>query len=175
MPDGSLLKVVKKAMFVMAIASVRTFDPSSAAGEITRFVENASGVAAAAVYAPELVKTEQRWLMDTGCPYDLTTRGSIPADWHTEIYQGDPVVLATANGETQCADRIEYPIAAFSNTDGKARTWKHGPREVVSAQPYILDSTPDVLSIGYRCQELGYALYWAPHSDSHVYEFAEWK
>ena len=61
--------------------------------------------------------------MDTGCPYDLTTRGSIPADWHTEIYQGDPVVLATANGEIQCADRIEYPIAAFSNTDGKARKW----------------------------------------------------
>ena len=123
-------------------------------------MESASGVAAAAVYAPELIKTEQRWLMDTGCPYDLTTRGSIPADWHTEIYQSDPVVLATANGEIQSVDRIEYPIAAFTETNGKARTWKHGPREVVSAQPYVLDSTPDVLSIGYRCQELGYAFYW---------------
>ena len=93
--------MVKKAMFATAIASVRTFDPSSPAGAITRLVDSASGVAAAAVYAPELIKTEQRWLMDAGCPYDLTTRGSIPADWHTEIYQSDPVVLATANGEIQ--------------------------------------------------------------------------
>ncbi len=58
--------------------------------------------------------------MDTGCPYDLTTRGSIPAEWHTEIYQSDPVVLATANGEIQSVDRIEYPIAAFTETNGKA-------------------------------------------------------
>ena len=108
-------------------------------------------MAAAAVYAPELLKTEQRWLMDTGCPYDLTTRGSIPAEWHSEIYLSDPVVSATANGEIQSVDRVEYPTAAFTNTDGKARKWKHGPREVGSAQPYVLDSTPDVRSIGYRC------------------------
>ena len=62
--DGCLLKMVKKAMFATAIASVRTFDPSSPAGAITRLVESASGVAAAAVYAPELIKTEQRWLVD---------------------------------------------------------------------------------------------------------------
>ena len=37
--DGGLLKMVKKAMFATAIASVRTFDPSSPAGAITRLVE----------------------------------------------------------------------------------------------------------------------------------------
>ncbi len=113
--------MVKKAMYATAIASVQTFDPSSPAGTITRLVESANGVAAAAVYAPELLKTDQRWLMDSGCPYDLTTRGSIPAEWHSENYRSDPVVLATANREIQSVDRVEYPIAAFTNTDGKAR------------------------------------------------------
>ncbi len=84
--------MAKKAMIATAIASVRTFDPSSPAETISRLVERAKGVVAAAVYAPELLKTEQRWLMDTGCPYDLTTRGSIPAEWQSEIYQSDPVV-----------------------------------------------------------------------------------
>ncbi len=107
-------------MFATAIATVRTYDPSSPAGTITRLVESANGVAVAAVCAPELLKTEQRWLMDTGCPYDLTTRGSIPAEWQSEIYQSDPVVLATANREIQSVDRVEYPIAASTNTDGKA-------------------------------------------------------
>ena len=32
------------------------------------------------------------------------------------------------------------------------------------AEPYILDSTPDVLSIGRRCVEDGYAFYWEPYS-----------
>ncbi len=61
--DGSLLNMAKKAMFAAAIASVRTYDPLSPAGTITRLLESANGVAAAAVYAPESLKTEQRWLM----------------------------------------------------------------------------------------------------------------
>ena len=32
------------------------------------------------------------------------------------------------------------------------------------AEPYILDSTPDVLSIGRRCVEDGYAFHWEPYS-----------
>ena len=78
--------------------------PYAPVDTVGRLAENAGGVAAAAVSSPELLKAEQRWLMDTGCPYDLTTRGSIPAEWHTEIYQSYPVVLATANGEIQSVD-----------------------------------------------------------------------
>ena len=88
-------------MFATAIACVRTFDPKAPAETVGRAAENAIGKAAAAVSPPELFKTEQRWLMDTGCPYDLTTRGSIPSDWLDAIYQDVPVVLATANGEIQ--------------------------------------------------------------------------
>ena len=32
------------------------------------------------------------------------------------------------------------------------------------AEPYILDATPDVLSIGRRCAEDGYAFQWEPYS-----------
>ena len=31
-------------------------------------------------------------------------------------------------------------------------------------EPYILDSTPNVLSVGYRCQERGWGFYWEPWS-----------
>ena len=32
------------------------------------------------------------------------------------------------------------------------------------AEPYILDSSPDVLSIGRRCVEDGYEFHWKPYS-----------
>ena len=32
------------------------------------------------------------------------------------------------------------------------------------AEPYVLDSTPDVLSIGRRCVEDGYTFLWKPYS-----------
>ncbi len=118
--DGGFMNTIKKAMFDTAIASVQTFDPYALADPVGRLAGNAGGVAAAAaVHTPELLKTEQRLLMDTGCPYDRTTRGSIPAEWHADIFQSEPVVLATANGEHRSVDRIDYPIAALSK--GKAR------------------------------------------------------
>ncbi len=32
------------------------------------------------------------------------------------------------------------------------------------AEPYVLDSSPDVLSIGRRCVQQGYAIRWEPYS-----------
>ena len=41
-------------------------------------------------------------------------------------------------------------------------------QEVV--EPYILDDTPDALTIGYRCQERGFGFWWKPYSDKpHLY------
>ena len=34
----------------------------------------------------------------------------------------------------------------------------------VSAEPYVLDQSPDVLSIGRRCVQDGYSLQWRPYS-----------
>ena len=39
-------------------------------------------------------------------------------------------------------------------------------REDVSA--LILESSPDVLSLGRRCVEMGYAFHWAPYSNTLV-------
>ena len=33
------------------------------------------------------------------------------------------------------------------------------------ADPYVLDSTPDVLNIGHRCHAIGYSFYWPAYSD----------
>ena len=67
------LTLFKRAAFATAFASVRTFDPYAPANVVGQLAERACGVAAAAVSSPEMLKTEQRWLMGTGCPYDLTS------------------------------------------------------------------------------------------------------
>ncbi len=104
-------------------------------------------MAAAAVNMPDLPKTEQRWLMEIGCPYDITTRGSIPADWHDAIYLAEPVVLATANGVIHSVDRQIILMPIFLIDCKAIRRSKFGAQEVVNAQPYVLDRSPDVLSI----------------------------
>ena len=130
------MKMLKKAVFSTAIASVRTFDPKDPAEAVGRTAENAIGKAAADASPPELRRTEQRWLMDTGCPYELTARGSIPSDWLDAIYQDEPVVLATANGEIRSVYIINIPSAAFSVSDSKARRQAvFGAEEAVHAQP----------------------------------------
>ncbi len=48
-----------------AIASVRASGPKAPAEAVGRIAETAIGKAAAAVSPPELLRTEQRWLMDT--------------------------------------------------------------------------------------------------------------
>ncbi len=45
----------------------------------------------------------QSWLMDTGCKYDLTTRGSVPLPLRGNIMNAtEPITLHTANGLTDC-------------------------------------------------------------------------
>ena len=76
------------------------------------------------------------WLLDTGCKYDLTTRASIPTHQIDLISRAPvPIILATAN-DLVSGDKI-------------------APQQIGElgevAEPYVLDSTPDVLSIGRRC------------------------
>ena len=87
--------------------------------------------------------------MDTGCKYDLTTRASVPSYLHDSIEKAlVPITLSTANGLTDCDLCVRQQILGLT--------------EVV--EPYILDSTPDVLSIGRRCVEDGCAFHWEPYS-----------
>ncbi len=108
------------------------------------------GVALAASNYELGIKDNYRaWLLDTGCKYDLTTRASVPLHQHNRIYRAPvPIILATANG-------LSSGEKSCNNTFGELG-------EV--AEPYILDNTPDVLSIGRRCVEDGYSFNWKLYS-----------
>ena len=89
------------------------------------------------------------WLLDTGCKYDLTTRSSIPQHQVDSIFTAPmPILLATANDLVQGDKVVSQQIGELGEV----------------AEPYVLDSTPDVLSIGRRCVEDGYSFKWEPYS-----------
>ena len=60
----------------------------------------------------------------------------------------EPITLHTANGLTDCTLCVSQQIVGLHET----------------VEPYILDSTPAVLSIGRRCVEDGCAFHWEPYS-----------
>ena len=89
------------------------------------------------------------WLLDTGCKYDLTTRSSIPQHQVDSIFTAPmPILLATANDLVHGDKVVSQQIGELGEV----------------AEPYVLDSTPDVLSIGRRCVEDGYRFVWEPYS-----------
>ena len=56
----------------------------------------------------------------------------------------EPVRMETANGEILADTTIGMGLGAI------------GEREV---QPYVLQESPDLISIGRRCQEMGYTFH----------------
>ena len=94
----------------------------------------------------------RRKLCDTGCPYDLISPSDLrPIDLEY-IELAEVVTLQTANG----------PLAVNQVVS------KQAPRLTSESRPYILQNTPDVLNIGHRCQEQGFAFYWPPFSPNPV-------
>ena len=86
--------------------------------------------------------------MDTGCPDDLISRKTMPADCKQFIEEADVVqAYDTANGSLQADQTVDMQIESIG-----------------VASSYVLNSTPDVLSIGKRCEKRGYAFYWEPFS-----------
>ena len=59
-----------------------------------------------------------------------------------------PITLSTANDLVNGNLAVRQQIGEFNEV----------------AEPYLLDSTPDVLPIGRRCVEDGYAFHWEPYS-----------
>ncbi len=88
------------------------------------------------------------WLLDTGCTRDLTTRASIPLHQHGAIYRAPiPILLANANDLVNGDKAIQQQIGELGEV----------------AEPYVLDSSPNVLSIGRRCVEDGYSFECKPY------------
>ena len=63
---------------------------------------------------------------------------------------GDGVILSSAQGAVKCDKKAQTQIMSYNE----------------NVTPYVLKDTPDLLSIGYRCQAMGYEFRWEPWSDS---------
>ena len=82
------------------------------------------------------------WLMDTGCPHDLMSRDMLSVEEVAEyVVESDmPIELETANCEVTADEVVHMQMMELGE----------------HVEPYLLESTPEVLSIGFRCQALGY-------------------
>ncbi len=106
-----------------------------------------SGTALAAAYDYVSSDRTRSWLMGTGCKYDLTTRASVPPCLQDGIIEAIiPLTLSTANGLVSCNQVVSTQVGELEEV----------------AEPYLLDATPDVLSIGRRCVEDGCEFHWGP-------------
>ena len=91
------------------------------------------------------------WLFDTGCPHDLISRDALSIEEAAEyVVEADmPIELETANGEVTADEVVHMQLMELGE----------------HIEPYLLESTPEVLSVGYRCQALGYSFHWPAGSD----------
>ena len=84
------------------------------------------------------------WLADTGCAYDLVAKEDLPKRLIRKIFQDmEPVSLHTANGIIEVSDKVSYK----------------GARGHL-LEPYVLDSSPPIISIGKRCMNHGWSFIW---------------
>ncbi len=78
------------------------------------------------------------WLMDSGASLDLISKSDIAP--HADLVRkGEKVMLDTANGEYLASKRIDLHLGVLGE----------------SISPYVLKSTPPVLSLGRRVVEQG--------------------
>ena len=91
----------------------------------------------------------QMWLIDTGCGHDLVARKELKALKRLIRQANIPLNFSTANGEVpanECADLFVKEL-----------------NEAI--EPYVLEDTPAVLSVGMRCMKLGYTFIWPKYEN----------
>ncbi len=86
----------------------------------------------------------QQWLIDTGCGHDLVAIREVRALQAMFRKANIPIMYETASGTTPGNQCLLLHIGELDDT----------------IDPYILASTPAVLSVGKRCLELGYSFIW---------------
>ena len=91
------------------------------------------------VRKPVLKARISKWLMDTGSGLDLVSKSDVRNMKHMVVASENPVMLATANGVTTVDEEIALRVEALDET----------------IKPFVLESTPSVLTVGWRCMELG--------------------
>ena len=89
------------------------------------------------------------WIADTGCGHDLLASKWVSECDKNKVRATDtPLTFAGVGGEKPADMTLRVKSPALR----------------AHAEPFVLDSTPDVLSIGRRCVEDGWSFYWPPYS-----------
>eukprot|EP00969_Alexandrium_andersonii_P032839 1433633-Alexandrium_andersonii.AAC.1 len=80
------------------------------------------------------------WLIETGCGRDLVAKAHamMLKKWIRKAER--PIAFATANGKAEADQILDVFVKEFGQ----------------SIKPCILDSTPDVISVGVRCMKHGF-------------------
>ena len=82
------------------------------------------------------------WIADTGSAQDLVNDSELPDDYG--YYSNHPIRMVTANGESS------------SSKQGRVFVPKLGK----TIDPYLVRSSPSVISVGMRCVDAGYDFIW---------------
>ena len=89
------------------------------------------------------------WLVDTGCGYDIVAKRETALIKRFVSKAKVPITFRTANGPTR--------------TDNIANI--HARELDENITPYVIENTPPVLIVGYRCMELGYTFIWPTNQE----------
>ena len=81
------------------------------------------------------------WIADTGSAQDLVNDSELPDDYG--YYSDNPIRMITANGESSSSKQGRVFVPKLGKTD-----------------PYLVRSSPPVISVGMRCVEDGYDFVW---------------
>ena len=94
------------------------------------------------------------WLQDTGCPVDLAGKKSLPPKLMDNIQKSEePQNFDTANGALPADEQVAMQVEGIPD----------------NVHPYVLEDSPDVMTIGRRCVRLGYRFVWDPFSTKPYY------
>ena len=92
-------------------------------------------------------RSDYSFIMDTGCGFDLISRSRVKRLGLECKNINNPVTFYTANGITETGTKAQCKDEVFSGT----------------CDPYVLEETPSVISVGNKCETEGYAFIWPPH------------
>ena len=97
-------------------------------------------------YSTVKIGKKVKFIMDTGCGYDLISQRKAQELGLNVVEGNDRMVFMTANGITETREVTKCTVDSFSE----------------EAKPFVLEQTPAVFSVGMRCMKLGYTFVWPP-------------
>ena len=104
---------------------------------------------ASAIYEPGV----RKWLVDTGCPFDLIAKGELEDHEVAYIKRAMKAVrMSTPNGLVDANKSVSFSVPELGSP----------------IDAYVLEHTPTDVSIGTRCVNLGYHFVWRPYKRPYI-------